>query len=69
MKQTTDDKVTMDYEGDRNKLGGLVCCFTYRGKQYRIMYYKMYYYAELFAFPKAVRENILQWASMINDPD
>jgi hypothetical protein len=62
-------KVTMHYEGDRTNLATLMCVFTYQEREYRVMYFKMHYYAELFELPKDVREYILHWADMLNSPD
>jgi hypothetical protein len=64
-----DDKVAMRYEGDKNQHDKLECVFTYRGKEYRLMYYQMSIFAGLFDLPEEVREHILFWAKMLNDPD
>lgn len=63
------DKVTMRYEGDRSQHDKLECVFTYRGKDYRLPYYQMSIFAGLYSLPEAVREEILFWAKMLNDPD
>jgi len=62
-------KVHMHYEGDRSNLAQLTCVFKFKEKEYRVMYYKMSYFAELFDVPDAVREHILTWAKMLNNPD
>jgi len=69
MTEPRDDRVMMHYEGDRRKLDTLICCFTWKGNEYRIMYYKIHYFAELYDFPEPVRARILEWAKMLNNPD
>jgi hypothetical protein len=63
------DEVDFRYEGDKNKRDALMCVFTYKGRDYRLMYFKMSYFAELYDMPEPVRERILGWAKMLNNPD
>lgn len=63
------DKVEMRYEGDRSQHDKLECVFTYKGKEYRLMYYQMAVFAGLYNMPEEVREYILFWAKMLNSPD
>lgn len=62
-------KVTMRYEGDRKQHDKLECIFEYRGKEYRMMYYQIAMFAGLFNMPEEVREYVLSWAKMLNNPD
>lgn len=63
------DKVEMRYKGERSQHDKLECVFTYKGKEYRLMYYQMATFAHLYDLPEAVREYILFWAKMLNNPD
>lgn len=69
MKEINTDKVEMRYEGDRKQHDKLECVFTYNGREYRLMYYQMSMFAGLFNMPEEVREYILRWAKMLNNPD
>jgi len=64
-KQTVD----MRYEGDRKQHDKLECIFSYNGKEYRLMYHQMAVFANLYSLPEEVREYILFWAKMLNNPD
>jgi len=64
-----EEKIEMRYEGGKRKYDQLYCVFTYKGEEYRLAHHKMQYFAELFSLPEAVREEILRWAKMINNPD
>jgi hypothetical protein len=66
---STQGEVKMRYEGDRSQHDKLECVFTYRGKEYRLMYFWITSLAALYDLPEPVREEILFWAKMLNNPD
>lgn len=66
---TNNDEVKMRYEGDKSQHDKLECVFTYRGKEYRLMYFWISSLSELYALPAPIREEILFWAKMLNNPD
>jgi len=69
MHKGGDDEVTMRYEGRYEDYQELVCVLTWRGTEYRFAYKNMTYIAQLYDVPEAVREYILFWAELMNNPD
>lgn len=63
-----EEKVDMRYE-DRESEKGATCVFTSHGKEYRLRYEFILTLAQLYDVPDDVREYILFWAKMLNDPD
>lgn len=64
-----DGKVEFRYEGDRNKHDTLECVYTFRDKEYRLSYKWISSLRQLYGLPVAVREEILEWAKMLHNPD
>lgn len=62
-------EVKMVYEGDRKSPESLVCIYSYNGREYRLKYAFVSSLAQLYSLPYEVRENILFWAKMLNNPD
>jgi hypothetical protein len=63
------DKPTMQYKGDRKVPKDLECIFTFKGKDYTIKYETVQQLARLYRLPYQVREQIINWAKMLNNPD
>lgn len=67
-KTKNDDPVMMEYR-KRDTPEETECVYTYHGKEYVFKYAYILTLAKLFDVPDRVREDILFWAKMLNDPD
>lgn len=59
----------MHYEGDPKDTTKLECVFVYHDQEYRYSYSFILSLAALWRLPLAVRDDIMFWAQMINNPD
>lgn len=61
--------VYMYYEDKSVPDDELMCALVWKDNVYRFKYKHMGHIAKLYDVPEPVREYLLQWAQMLNNPD